>query len=319
MNPFNESKHRVLAFLIILLVAMALCPVTAQSQNAGKKLSEKDVIELLTGGVASTRVAEIAKQKGIAFPMDAAAERDIRAANGSDDLIQVLRGLAPRASSLPARTPHATPSPGSTTVLMIQSHPGECQVYVDDVPVGTTSLQGKLRLTRIGPGNHRVRLALAGYQDSEQAVTVTVGQTTTVAADLQAAAAPPPVYNPPPPAQPQVTTPSPPTLTNMPHTGFVSFSVAHDHGQSGQNYCVGIMSIGNGMIVYKSNNGIHNFEIPLNTVREAKRNAVYLAAMGVFHIKLAKGTNYNFAALNQQGQPQAPDAILTAIDQAMGK
>jgi hypothetical protein len=84
----------------------------------------------------------------------------------------------------------------------------------------------------------------------------------------------------------------------MPHTGFVSFIVAHDHGQNGQNYCVGVMSIGNGMIYYKSNNGMHTYETPLNAVREARRNAVYLAAVGGFHIKLNKGTNFNFVALN---------------------
>ncbi len=32
----------------------------------------------------------------------------------------------------------------------------------------------------------------------------------------------------------------------------MSFRVAHDHGLSGQDYCVGLMSIGNGMIYYKS-------------------------------------------------------------------
>ena len=73
------------------------------------------------------------------------------------------------------------------------------------------------------------------------------------------------------------------------------------------------------MIFYKINDGSHTFEIPLNTVKEDKRNAVYLVAMGAFHIKLAKGTNYNFVALNQPGQYQPPDAILTAIDQANGK
>ncbi len=30
-------------------------------------------------------------------------------------------------------------------------------------------------------------------------------------------------------------------------------------------------------------------------------------------------SNYNFAALNQQGEPEPPDAILTAINSAMGR
>jgi hypothetical protein len=105
----------------------------------------------------------------------------------------------------------------------------------------------------------------------------------------------------------------------MRQTGFVSFPVAHDHGRSGQDYCVGVMAIGNGMIYFKSTNGVHNFEIPLNTIREARRNGVYLVGYGAFHIRTKKGTNYNFVALNQQGQYQPPDAVLTAIDNAMGQ
>jgi hypothetical protein len=41
--------------------------------------------------------------------------------------------------------------------------------------------------------------------------------------------------------------------------------------------------------------------------------------LGAFHIKLVKGTNYNFIALNSSGQYQAPDSILAAIDRARGK
>jgi hypothetical protein len=57
----------------------------------------------------------------------------------------------------------------------------------------------------------------------------------------------------------------------------------------------------------------------LNSVREARRNVAYLVKLGAFHIRLKKGTNYNFVAINQQTQPQPPDPILTAIDNARGR
>ena len=425
MSSHQQGRHiyRILILLLILLAAIIFTPVPAHSQGAGKKLTKQDVIDLLTGDVPSERVADIAKQRGVSFPMDAAAEKDIRAAGGSDDLIRTLRGLAPRAPAQPPRTTRNPSAAGSPTVLMIQSRPGDTQVYIDDEPMGSTSPEGRLKL-RVSPGNHTVRVALSGYQDYEENITVAEGQTTTVAATLQANAPPPPVYNPPQrpevvenptgnpgqvgylgvlpipqqpagaqgvvistaypgspaeqaglktydtilavngqpvrtqqelqaaitshppgdavrvtwyngstnvtkairlvvnPEQARTTTNQPaypPSLTNMPHTGFVTFTVAHDHGQNGQNYCVGVMSIGNGMIYYKANNGMHTYEIPLNTVREARRNAVYLAAVGGFHIKLAKGTNFNFVALNAQGQWQPPEPILNAIERAMGK
>jgi hypothetical protein len=46
---------------------------------------------------------------------------------------------------------------------------------------------------------------------------------------------------------------------------------------------------------------------------------VYLVGYGAFHIRTKKGTNFNFAVVNQQNQPQPPDTLLTAIDNAMGK
>lgn len=95
--------------------------------------------------------------------------------------------------------------------------------------------------------------------------------------------------------------------------------MAHDHGQSGQNYCVGILSISNGVVYYRSNDGVHNFEIPVNSIKEARRNTVYLVAYEAFHIRQRGGTNYNFAALNAQGQHESPDAILNAINNAMGR
>jgi len=420
-----QGKHtrKVLALLAIVVAAVALCPFSAHPQNTGKKLSEQDIVGLLTGDVTSERVADIAKEKGISFDMNAAAEKDIRAAGGSDDLIRVLSGLAPRAPVAPSRPPRTSPAAGSPAVLVIQSSPGEGQVYVDDEPVGSTSRGGRLRLTRFSPGNHQVRVALSGYQDYEKTVTLTEGETVMVAATLQPAA-PPLTANPPqrPPAvetpavspgeagalgvevvaqQPagargvvisgaapgspaeqagiktydtimavggrpvrtpqelksavsshrageavavtwyngstnvtrqirlaaapagpdreEATPPYSPPLPKTPHTGFVSFSVAHDHGSGGNDYCSGVMSIGNGMIYYKSTNGRHVFEIPLNSIKEARRNAVYLSALGAFHIRLAKGTNYNFVAVNQYGQYQPPDPILKAIEQASGK
>ena len=108
-----------------------------------------------------------------------------------------------------------------------------------------------------------------------------------------------------------------PAETAGPSNPLLQFSVAHDHGPPAPNFCVGVMSIVNGMIQYRSTNGVHSFDIALETVREAKRNAVYMAKIGAFHIRLKRGTNLNFAVINSQGQYQPPDALLEAIDRGM--
>ena len=91
-------------------------------------------------------------------------------------------------------------------MLVIESRPGQSQVYVDDEPVGSTSQQGRLKLTRLAAGDHRVRISLSGYQDHEETVTLTAGEVTTVAATLQQPAAP--QVSPPPLPPPTEETPT---------------------------------------------------------------------------------------------------------------
>jgi hypothetical protein len=403
------------------MVVIALVPSPGTAQKVAKKLTEQNIIDLLTGDASSDDVAQEARKSGISFQVTATVANHIRAAGGTDELIRVLRSLAPHPPAPPVSTPHTGPA-ASPSVLVIDSSPGLSQVYVDDEPMGSTSKQGRLKLTQLAPGSHTVRISLNGYEDFEKTVTLTGGQVTTMAANLhQAVVAPeiPPVGpqpEEPPPANPsqagylgitpmqeqpagargvvisgaqpggpaaqaglktydtilavngrqvaspqdlrtslashqagdvvqitwyngttnvtrqiRLTTPPgqesaqvivPPTPIKIPRNGLVNFTVAHDHGQSGKEYCVGVMSIGNGMIHYKGvkgSNGVHNFDIPLNSVKEARRNGVYLKAIGAFHIRTRKGTNYNFVAINQQGQYQPPDPVLEAIDSARGR
>ena len=329
MGPYTRCMRslKILALLLSMLAAIALIPQLGSAQKAPKKLSKQDVIDLLTGDVPSDEVAQEARKAGISFQVTAGVAKEIHDAGGTDGLISVLRSLAPRAPAAPAST--SQPGPAlSPPVLVIASNPGQSQVYIDDEPMGSTSQQGRLKLTRLSPGNHTVRISLSGYQDYEEGVTLRAGETITVAATLQPPAAPAVSAPPQLPAQqlpqqeqtptaPPTQPSSPPTL--IPQTGVVSFRVAHDHGRSGQDYCLGVLSVGNGMIYYKADNGIHNFAIPANSIREARRNAVYLAAYMAFHIRLKKGNlNYNFAVVNQQNQPQPPDAALTAIWNTMG-
>jgi hypothetical protein len=409
MDPNARGKRipSVIVLLLALAAATALFPASGSTQDAAKKLSKQDILGLLTGDVPSDEVAREAQKAGISFQVTAAVEKEIRDAGGTDELIRVLRTLAPSAPS-PA---HNTPPP-SPPVLMIATNPGS-QVYVDDELVGSASPQGRLKSSRLPAGDHHVRITLSGYQDYEEEVSLTEGQTITVTASLQRVEAPRPsgddtgrkqTVNPgragylgiiPMEQQPagargvvisgaqpggpaeqaglktydtilavnqrlvttpadlraaladhqagdvvtvtwyngsttvsrqirlaaQSPTPGPippgPGPGPVPGPRLVTFLVAHDHGRSGQDYCVGVMGIGNGMVYYKSNNGIHNFEIPLNSIKEVRRNAVYLVGLGAFHIITRTGSHYNFVVLNQQGQYQPPDQILTAIDSAM--
>lgn len=60
-----------------------------------KALDKAEIISLLAGAVPSSRVAEIVKERGIKFTPTADDLNEIRAAGGSDDLIQAIQGAAP--------------------------------------------------------------------------------------------------------------------------------------------------------------------------------------------------------------------------------
>jgi serine/threonine protein kinase len=85
--------------------------------------------------------------------------------------------------------PPAPPKSSGPPILLIEATPGDARVYIDDETVGTTSPEGRLKITTLSPGAHRVRLAHRSFQDHEETVRLTSGETTRVAWNLQAPAA----------------------------------------------------------------------------------------------------------------------------------
>jgi hypothetical protein len=248
------------------------------------------------------------------------------------ETVMVAATLQPAAPPLTANPPQRPPavetpavSPGEAGALGVevvaQQPAGARGVVISGAAPGSPAEQAGIKTydTILAVGGRPVRTpqelksAVSSHRAGEAVAVTWYNGSTNVTRQIRLAAAPAG------PDMEEATPPYSPPLPKTPHTGFVSFSVAHDHGSGGNDYCSGVMSIGNGMIYYKSTNGRHVFEIPLNSIKEARRNAVYLSALGAFHIRLAKGTNYNFVAVNQYGQYQPPDPILKAIEQASGK
>jgi hypothetical protein len=182
-KTFGRPAWALAAALAALLALRAFA-----AQESQKPLSEEEVIELLTNDVAPPRVAQLARQFGISFQMTTSAEQDLREAGADESLIDTLRKLAPKPSAPPASQP-ATPAAlaPSPPVLLILSSPGGAEVYIDDEPIGTTSSEGRLRMSKLGAGNHRIRLSHDGYKDFEQTVDLVSGLLT-VTAQLQPAA-----------------------------------------------------------------------------------------------------------------------------------
>lgn len=60
-----------------------------------RALARADIISLLVGAVPVSRVAEVVKERGVKFKPTADDLNDIRAAGGSDELIQAIQEVAP--------------------------------------------------------------------------------------------------------------------------------------------------------------------------------------------------------------------------------
>ncbi len=185
------------AWALAAALVLLLAPRLGAAAQSHEPLSEEDVIGLLNNDVPPARVATFAKQFGVSFEITGEVEGRLRKAGADDELIQTLKSLAPKPSApaapktQPASPPqptspaHASPPPApAPPVLLIESKPGDAQVYIDDAPVGTTSPEGRLKLPNLSPGVHDVRVSMAGYRDFEQSVDLTSG-TLTVAANLR--------------------------------------------------------------------------------------------------------------------------------------
>lgn len=428
---------------VVLATAATLCLflLTIAVAQSPKPLSEHDVLDLLSSSVAPARVGELAHQFGISFEVTPEAEEKLRNAGATDSLIKTLRDLEPKSSAKEATAapaPQAAPEPPS---LVIQTSPGDADVYLDDEPMGTTSPEGRLKLVKLAPGEHVVRVGLAGFRDQEKKVQLEAGKTENLNVQLVASTTPPTklmgaaASNPPVASNDaqsgpldgtysgrienltahasakatatfresngvldgclqvmrplfgsgrisgsemggqanfQVASPlfgihgsgnvkgeefsgtyatdagqqgqfvfhhdvamgrptqaqfaNCPTETREDVLNYAatvasravsSFYVAHDHGEM-RTYCVGIMTIGNGAIRYQSTTGIHSFALPLNDIKEVRRNTVYLSAIGAFHITPKNGRPMNFVVINNMGQYLPPNALILAANRAMG-
>jgi S1-C subfamily serine protease len=120
-------------------------------------------------------------------------------------------------------------------------------------------------------------------------------------------------------APPQrATSPSVPSLPESPNGGpEMAWVVVHDHGNTFDEVCLGILYVVGDVIGYTNDEGVHNWEVPLSGVKEVKKNSLYGSEYGAFHVKLTTGSNFNFVAVNEELQYLAPDHILVAINEVL--
>jgi hypothetical protein len=140
-------------------------------------LSKGDVLELIAAGVPSARLAGLVEERGISFEVTPEAAEELRKAGASEELLVALK-LAAKLRKEHAAQPSAT--------LNIESEPGSADIYLSDEPKGTTSHEGKLRLTGLAPGTYRLRVSATGFQTWEKEIVAKPGEVQTVTVVLAA-------------------------------------------------------------------------------------------------------------------------------------
>jgi hypothetical protein len=199
----QRPNHR--AALIILssgfLAFMLLTAPDVRAAQSGKPLTQPEVLQLLQGGVPSSRVTEIVDDRGIDFEFTQEIEQEVRDAGGGDDVVAALRRASQR---------RASSDQPQTGGLIIKTTPGQAQIYLNDEPKGVTSTEGEIRFPALRPGSYKLRVSLLGYQSYEKLVTITAGEDQNVDVTLvQNSPASPAKEDPVPPQEPpSATTPS---------------------------------------------------------------------------------------------------------------
>jgi hypothetical protein len=285
-------------YLVAAVLFTAVLWGNGQAQKSSRPLSKGEVIELLDSGVAPARIVELTSQYGIAFELTSSAENELREAGATDELLKSLREMAAKAAAAipPAPTPVATPPP-SPPVLLIETSPPGAEVYIDEERAGKTSPEGRLKVSNLPPGQHRLRASLEGHQDYSRNVDLSAAQTTVVAVAL-VAEKPPAAETPAPTSAPApATAPTQPTvdmrailgaMTGESEAGHDSpnvkrFSVTHQHGGGGLRRlgyggggCYGWLIIGEGRIQFSSDSEDHAFDVAANETADVQLKSNHL-------------------------------------------
>ncbi len=88
-----------------------------------------------------------------------------------------------------------------TASLQIEAQPGGAEFYIDDEFRGSTSGEGRIKVSDLAPGEHRLRLSKKDFEEWKRTLTLEAGESRTI--EVQLAAAKPP--EPPAPKPPDTT------------------------------------------------------------------------------------------------------------------
>jgi hypothetical protein len=157
-DDYLEALHKAGAQDVLI---RALRPPKAEPMN------QQQVLQLVAGGVPAERATALVKQRGVDFVPNEKYLETLRVAGADEALVAAVREAGGAI-------------PGSLEVATAPN----ADVYVDGALAGRADSGGLLRVEKVKPGNHHVRISVATKHDFEQSVTVTPGSVEKISAAL---------------------------------------------------------------------------------------------------------------------------------------
>jgi hypothetical protein len=160
----TRSLRKCVIFLVCAIAVISL----AQTTPPVKPFTKDEVLKLLAGEVPTKRVESLVRERGINFQITPQTETELRNSGATDSLLVALRDVTPK-----------------PPVLVITTNPGGAQVFVDDELIARTSAEGRLKISNLSAGPHKLRVSLDNYRDYEQQVDLVSGETLGVPVPLE--------------------------------------------------------------------------------------------------------------------------------------
>src|SRR4029077_21070936 len=103
---------------VVVLLVGVVSAIGVEAQVSNGPFSEKDLMQLLTGGVSPKRVMALVQERKIDFQLDDVKELEFRRAGATDSLILTLKGIQPQP---PALGPSPVPIPYEPTLNAVKA------------------------------------------------------------------------------------------------------------------------------------------------------------------------------------------------------
>lgn len=244
---------------------------TGAAIPAGDPLSKSEIVTMLQGGIASSRVEQFVEVRGVNFAVTPQITAEIKSAGGDRSLIGAITEKS-QTQSASNNTGGYTDSPfGSNGNNNANSGP-DYDDYMDRVSSAwsaqdwNSAINAAQQAAQLDPTRPQAYQYLGtmllysrgDFQGAEQAMRAAIER-----------------------------------------GGSAAFIVYHDHTGNFSEYCQGTFFITKTGVSFKADNGVDTFETADSNIKEAKTNGFVGSQFGAFHIKpiqqINGRNNFNFA------------------------